>query len=211
MDPNANLDDIRNENLSYNKEFTVQLDYVEPIGDKAKLEMGLKNISRNVSSDFQLFRRPEGGSFEEVEGAGVSNLFDYVQKVSAGYVSGLFELPADFTVQAGGRYEYTTITANFSDEVDLQIPDYGVFTPSLNLSKKLKNSNTLKFGYSRRIQRPSLQFLNPNRDASNPLDISQGNPNLLPEFTDQVELSYSRFRGAVSINMSTFITATAAH
>ncbi len=204
----ANPVDTKNENISYNKEFTVQLDYVEPLGDKARLEAGLKNISRTVTSDFQLYRRQDGGSYTEVEGVSVSNFFNYTQNVSAAFISGLVELPQDFTVQAGGRYEYTVISANFSDEQDLDIGDYGSFVPSINLSKKLKNNNTLKFGYSRRLARPSLQFLNPNIDAANPLNISQGNPDLLPEFTDQVELSLSRFKRATSLNVSAFVRTT---
>lgn len=198
----------KNENKSYNREFTMQLDYVEPIGDKAKFETGLKNIARTVTSDFQLFSRQEDGPYIPVEGASFSNDFRYVQNVSAGFVSGLVELPADFTIQAGGRYEYTTIRANFSDEVDLDIGDYGTFVPSVNLSKKLKNNKTLKFGYSRRIARPSLQFLNPNINAANPLNISQGNPDLQPEFTDQVELSLSSFKRSTSLNVSAFIRST---
>ncbi len=204
----SNPIDTKNENISFNKEFTIQLDYVEPIGDKAKFETGLKNISRTVTSDFQLFQRQGGGEFTEVQGASVSNFFNYNQNVSAGYVSALVELPSNFTIQAGGRYEYTTITANFSDEANLDIGDYGTFVPSINISKKLKNNNTIKFGYSRRLARPSLQFLNPNINAANPLDISQGNPDLLPEFTDQVEVSFSSFKRATSINISAFIRNT---
>lgn len=198
----------KNENKSYNREFTMQLDYVEPISDKAKFETGLKHIARTVTSDFQLFSRQEDGSYTAVEGANFSNDFRYIQNVTAGFVSGLVELPADFTIQAGGRYEYTTIQANFSDEVDLDIGDYGTFVPSINLSKKIKNNKTLKFGYSRRIARPSLQFLNPNINAANPLNISQGNPDLQPEFTDQVELSLSSFKRSTSLNISAFIRST---
>lgn len=206
-----NLDVIsgsKNENKSYNREFTLQLDYVEPIGDKAKFETGLKNISRTVTSDFQLFSREANGPYTAVLGASFSNDFRYVQNVSAGFVSGLVELPVDFTIQVGGRYEYTTITANFSDETDLEIGDYGTFVPSVNLSKKLKNNRTLKFGYSRRIARPSLRFLNPNINAANPLNISQGNPNLQPEFTDQLELSLSSFKRSTSLNVTAFIRST---
>ena len=198
----------RNENLSDNKEFTVQLDYVEPIGEKARFETGVKNISRIVTSDFQLLRRNGDDPFTVVEGASVNNFFRYEQNVSAGFVSGLVELPSDYTVQAGGRYEYTTIRANFSNEEDLDIGDYGTFIPSVNMSKKLKNNMTLKFGYSRRIARPSLQFLNPNINAANPLDISQGNPDLLPENTDQIELSLSRFKRTTSLNVSVFARST---
>lgn len=204
----ANATGTKNENISFNKEFTVQLDYVEPIGDKAKFETGVKNISRTVTSDFQLFRRQGDGAYTSVPGASFGNFFEYRQNVSAGFISGLIELPSQYTIQAGGRYEYTTITANFSDEVDLDISDYGTFVPSVNMSKNLKNNLTLKFGYSRRIARPSLQFLNPNINAANPLDISQGNPDLLPEFTDQFELSLSKFKRTYSLNASVFVRTT---
>lgn len=204
----TNPTDTKNENISYNKEFTVQLDYVEPIGEKGRFETGVKNISRTVTSDFQLFQRQGDGPYTELQGAGISNSFRYVQNVSAGFISGLVELPKDITLQAGGRYEYTTITANFADGADLKIGDYGTFVPSVNMSKKLKKNLTLKLGYSRRLARPSLQFLNPNINAANPLDISQGNPNLLPEFTNQVELSISKFQRATSVSVSAFIRST---
>jgi outer membrane receptor protein involved in Fe transport len=200
--------DIKNENISFNNEFTLQLDYVEPIGEKARFETGLKNISRTVTSDFQLFQRRDNDAYTELQGAGISNSFEYLQNVSAGFVSGLVELPSDISVQAGVRYEYTTITANFAEGADLDIGDYGTFVPSINLSKKLKENRTLKFGYSRRLARPSLQLLNPNIDAANPLDISQGNPNLLPEFTDQFELSMSWFKKATSLSVSAFAKTT---
>ncbi len=204
----ANPFDTKNENISYNEEFTVQLDYVEPIGEKGRFETGLKNISRTVNSDFQLYQRQDSDPYEELQGAGISNSFKYIQNVSAGFVSGLVELPYEVSLQAGGRYEYTTITANFAEGANLDIADYGTFVPSINVSKKLKENRTLKFGYSRRIARPSLEFLNPNIDAANPLDISQGNPNLLPEYTDQIELSLSKFKQATSVNISAFVRST---
>ncbi len=204
----TNPSGTKNENISYNKEFTVQLDYVEPMGDKAKFETGLKNISRTVTSDFQLFTRQGEDPYTEVPGASVNNAFRYVQNVSAGFISGLVELPSNLTVQAGARYEYTTIRANFTGEEDLEIGDYGTLVPSVNMSKKLKKNLTMKFGYSRRIARPSLQFLNPNINAANPLDISQGNPDLQPEFTDQVELSISSFKRTISWNISAFVRST---
>lgn len=199
---------IRNENDSYNREVTLQLDYVEPMGDKVIFEAGAKNIMRDVTSEFQYLVREEGGSFTPSDRNQLSNNFDYQQNVASGYLSGTFELPKGFSAKVGGRYEYTTITANFSDEAAIEIPDYGVFVPSINLSKKLGETNMVKFAYSRRIQRPSLQFLNPNIDASNPLNISQGNPILDPEFTNNFEVSYSTFKNGTSVNFSAFMRNT---
>ena len=198
----------KNENRSVNKEYTIQLDYVEPIGDKFKFETGLKNISRTVTSDFQLFRKQDNGEYLAVQGVNVNNSLEYLQNVSAGFISGLAELPAKFTLQAGVRYEYTTISANFAGGEELDINDYGTLVPSVNMSKQLKNNSTLKFGYSRRIARPSLQFLNPNIDASNPLNIRQGNPDLLPENTNQMEVSISQFKRSTSLNVSAFARFT---
>jgi hypothetical protein len=78
----------------------------------------------------------------------------------------------------------------------------------LNLSKRLKNGSSLKLAYNRRIQRPSIQFLNPNIQASNPKNISFGNPDLQPEYTNNYELSYSTFIKGTSLNFSTFMRNT---
>jgi outer membrane receptor protein involved in Fe transport len=66
----------------------------------------------------------------------------------------------------------------------------------------------IKVAYNRRIQRPSLQFLNPNIQASNPLNITQGNPDLEPEYTNNYELSYSTFLKNVTLNFSGFVRNT---
>jgi hypothetical protein len=66
----------------------------------------------------------------------------------------------------------------------------------------------LKLSYNRRIQRPSLQFLNPNVQAANPLNITVGNPNLHPEYTNNFELGYSTFIKNSSLNFSAFVRNT---
>ncbi|MEQ8472165.1 MAG: TonB-dependent receptor [Marinoscillum sp.] len=198
----------KNNNDSYNKEFTVQADFVNPIGDKQIIEFGGKNIMRQVTSDYTYFSASGNDPYAEVSGSGFTNIFDYSQNVTAGYVSYKTDFGKDYSAMVGGRYEYTTITANFEDEVDLDIPSYGTFVPSINFSKKLSIGKTIKAGYSRRIQRPSLQFLNPNINASNPKNISQGNPNLNPEYTDSYELSYSTFNKGTSLNFSAFMRNT---
>jgi hypothetical protein len=136
-------------------------------------------------------------------------VFNYDQNITAGYLSYTLNFLKSYSLKAGSRYEYTTITANFqSGESDIQIPSYGVLVPSVNLSRKLKNGNTLKAAYNRRIQRPSLQFLNPNIQAANRLNVTVGNPDLGPEYTNNFELSYSTFIKNTSLNFSTFARNT---
>lgn len=196
-----------NENSSNNQEFTLQLDYVTPLGtgDNQILEFGAKNILRKANSDYAYFIADGAdGPYQQVQDIELSNVFDYSQNVSAGYLSYTLGFGKDYTVKGGLRYEYTSIEADFQTGTAADIPAYGTLVPSLNLSRKLNNGNMIKAAYNRRIQRPSLQFLNPNIQASNPLQISQGNPLLDPEFTDNYELGYNTYIKAASINLSVF-------
>ena len=198
---------IRNDNQSYNQEATIQADYATPLGKNHILELGGKNISRTVSSKYSYYTSVGEGDYTLDPNASLSNNLDYNQNVTAGYLAYTVSLPKGYSLKAGGRYEYTTIHANLVDEVDLNIPSYGILVPSANLSKKLKNG-TVKIAYNRRIQRPSIQYLNPNIQASNPLNITQGNPTLSPEYTNNYELSYSTFVKGASFNISTFVRNT---
>ncbi len=202
---------IKNENQSYNEEVTVQADYQTPIGDgkTQMLEFGGKNILRIVSSDYKYFVSDEtGGDYIPVENTNFTNIFNYRQNIAAGYLSYTLNFLKNYSIKAGARYEYTTIGADFQDEREVEIPSYGVLVPSVNLSRKLKNGNMIKAAYNRRIQRPSLQFLNPNIQASNPLNITQGNPDLAPEYTNNYEVSYSTFLKNVTLNFSGFVRNT---
>lgn len=202
---------LRNDNPSRNEEFTAQLDFVTPMGVDGQqiLEYGAKNILRKAYSDFAYFRA-EGvdGDYIELVDPSLSNEFSYDQNVSAAYVSYTFNFLKNYTLKPGFRYEYTTISADFANELTVEIPSYGSLIPSLNASRKLKNGNMIKAAYNRRLQRPSLRFLNPNIEASNPLQVTQGNPELDPEFTDNYELGYSTFIKGTMLNFTTFYRNT---
>ena len=202
---------LRNDNPSRNEEFTAQLDFVNPLGDKGNqiLEYGAKNILRKAYSDFAYFQaQGADGPYTELQDPALSNEFSYDQNVTAGYLSYTFSFLKNYTLKPGLRYEYTTITADFANELEVDIPSYGTLVPSVNASRKLKNGNMIKAAYNRRIQRPSLRFLNPNIEASNPLQITQGNPILDPELTDNYELGYSTFIKGTMLNFTGFYRNT---
>jgi outer membrane receptor protein involved in Fe transport len=201
----------KNVNQSFNQEVTAQLDYQTPVKENQMLELGVKNISRKVSSDYK-FLEADGsdGPFESSGTVQSNNALDYNQNVTAGYLSYTLALKNGFSTKAGARYEYTIIDAAFqsTDEDVSDIPSYGVLVPSINLSKKLKNGNTIKLSYNRRIQRPSIQFLNPNLQRFNNYSESKGNPNLGPEYTNNYELGYSTFIKGTTLNFSAFMRNT---
>lgn len=199
----------KNNNRSQNQEITLQIDYQTPIGKNSILEFGGKQINREVKSDFSTFFAGADGNYLPASNAtSLTNSLSYSQYISGGYTSFTTQIAKSYSMKAGARYEHTSINASTLDNKNLPIPDYGVFVPSVNFSKKLKNGSALKIGYNRRIQRPSIQFLNPNIQQSNPLNISVGNPLLNPEYTNNYELGYSTFIKGTSLNISTFMRNT---
>ncbi len=199
----------KNLNESFNQEMTLQVDYQTPINDNQMLEIGAKQIARSVQSDFAFFfAQGANGEYVPLQSAALSNVLNYDQNVSSTYLAYTYNTMKSYSFKAGARYEYTDINAYSRTEDNIEIPSYGVLVPSVNVSKKLSNGNTLKGSYNRRIQRPSIQFLNPNIQASNPLNITEGNPQLDPEFTNNFELGYSMFVKGTSINLSGFARNT---
>ncbi len=198
---------FKNLNDSYNQEIAVQADFQTPIGSTQIVEVGGKDIMRKVFSDFSRFD-DHGDGYELNQNAEYFNNLNYDQNVLAGYLAYTLALKNGYSVKVGSRYEYTTIEAFTKTEDNIEIPSYGVFVPSVNLSKKLKAGNMIKIAYNRRIQRPSIQFLNPNRQNSNEIDISEGNPELDPEYTDNYEFSYNAYIKGSSLNFSTFVRNT---
>ncbi|MBT1702608.1 outer membrane beta-barrel family protein [Chryseosolibacter indicus] len=201
--------DFKNVNDSYNQEATLQVDYQMPIGTNQMLELGGKDIMRKVYSDFSSFENQDG-IYVPRTGMGVSlnNNLNYDQNVMAGYLSYTITTKQGYSFKAGSRYEYTTIDAYTRTEDNIKIPSYGVFVPSVNASKKLKNGNTIKASYNRRIQRPSIRFLNPNAQFQNNLNVTVGNPTLQPEYTNNYEIGYSTFVKGVSLSFTGFVRNT---
>jgi len=189
-----------NDNPSANQEITAQVDYQTPTGKNQLLEAGVKEIKRTVRSDYRYYgqlARPQA-----------DNSFHYDQNVAAGYLAYTVALPYNVTLKPGVRYEYTGIMADYGSGPVGDIPNYGLLVPSVSLLHKFPNGNALRLAYNRRIQRPSLQFLNPNLQAANPLIQTQGNPLLRPEYTNNYELGYSTLLKQANLSFSAFARTT---
>lgn len=199
----------KNNNKSANEEITIQADYQTPLGKNSIWEIGGKQIMRKVNSEYATYFAYADGAYQSSSDKLLTNGLVYNQNVTGGYTSLTTQIAKTYSLKAGGRFENTTINAHANDNKPLAIPEYNVFVPSINISKRLKNGSALKAGYNRRIQRPSIQFLNPNIQQSNPLNISFGNPDLQPEYTNNYELGYNTFIKGSSLNISTFMRNTA--
>ncbi|MBT8189575.1 MAG: TonB-dependent receptor [Bacteroidia bacterium] len=167
-----------------NLEITGQIDYVHPVGKSNKLEVGAKSVIRHIDS------------YSEFKSAStISNLFLYDQDVYAGYLSYNFYWKK-LNFVTGLRYEKTEIAGDGDESTQIFSNSYDNFLPNFAVAKSFKNFRNLKFAYSKRIQRPSLYFINSFRNSTDFGNIVQGNPYLDPELTNQYEISYNtNFKG----------------
>ncbi len=98
-----------------------------------------------------------------------------------------------FGYQLGLRAEssdYEGTLTKTGEMFDIKFPVS--FFPSIFVSQKLSEDQSLQLNYSRRINRPNFWQLTPITDSSDKLNPSKGNPALKPEFTNSFELSYEK-------------------
>jgi ferric enterobactin receptor len=177
--------DLKIFNDGDNTEYTFQSDYTHPFNKSTKLEIGAKGVLRDIISDF----------YNENLTSGVRNndeVFKYNQDVIAGYGSLSFILAKKNNFIIGGRYERTDISGKYQTGDARAFSDgYNNFLPSLTYSRTLPKFRSLKLSYTQRIQRPSLQFINPFNNNVDQFNLITGNPGLDPELTHQTDLSYN--------------------
>jgi len=196
--------------IGTNNEYTLQVDYTLPINKVFKLEAGGKSIFRRISSTSDNFLY-DNNSMNFIFDPVNSDVYDYNQNVYAGYSVLTITLPKSYTVLAGIRDESTDINGNSVNPTQT-LPqvnqNYNTFVPSLTLQKQFSATQTIKLAYSKRITRPSLQYLNPFVNKSNPNALSVGNPDLNPEISQTLEFDYNSFIGTSILNLSAYYKHT---
>jgi ferric enterobactin receptor len=199
----------RNDNKNSNNEFTIQGDYVQPLKNpKQKIETGLKFINRDITSDYQLQSWKSGNGTDFTLDPKRTNRLDYTQQVAAVYGQFTTPLLKSLSMIAGARYEFTNIKGHQNEAGSAFESQFNSLLPNLSFIYDLKNYSKLKLAYNKRIERPSINYVNPYINYSDKYNLSQGNPLLVPENTHNVELTYSTFFGNTSLNISSFYRHT---
>lgn len=128
--------------------------------------------------------------------------------ISSGYLQFTQSL-GKFTITAGLRLEQYNLVVNnlVSPDKDFDKP-FLTLHPSINVMYKIDDIQSLRFGYSNRINRPTMDQLNPYVNITDPLNIKEGNINLNPSRGNTFELGYNRFTGVGSIGTSLYYRQT---
>ena len=214
----TNLDDIDPTNInnyfndieSKRNNTQLNLDYTNPLNEKTKLELGLEYRGDNTDNlndtDQQVFTQT-GQDF-----VGNSD-FQFERNILSGYVN-YAKTMDKFTMQLGARLESFTVDGTFNRYIgnsfntinETLVVDQEFFNvyPSAFFTYSPTEKNQWQVSYSRRIDRPGIQQVNPIREWSTPLIVSVGNADLVPQFTNSYELNYTRQIKGGNLTFGTF-------
>ena len=139
-----------------------------------------------------------------------STHFDYRQHVHAVYGTLGGSLTERLSLQGGLRGEYASIYGYDINHPSTKPVDktYWQLYPTLHLSYKFSDLQSMQVSYSRRVRRPHMWDLNPYMDVREGDQISFGNPNLDPEYTNAFEVSYNLGIDKVNIFTSAYYRQT---
>jgi outer membrane receptor protein involved in Fe transport len=169
----------------------IQTDFVNPLTDKSKIEMGVRGAfnKANSTSAFYYVDPVTGEPTLQQQSQIDYNSEDHILAAYTTYTNQLksFGYQLGLRVESSGYDgELVKTHETFSNSFPLS------FFPSVFLSQKLKKEQELQLNYTRRINRPNFFQLSPFTDSSDFLNLRKGNPDLEPEFTNSFELSYQK-------------------
>jgi Outer membrane protein beta-barrel family/Carboxypeptidase regulatory-like domain len=167
---------------------TAKIDFTKVFNTSFKIETGAK------------YSTVQNDNFLKVDSLNASNIWEkdnnrtntflYTENIAAAY----FNFTKDWkkiSLQAGLRMENTYYKANSVTLNQVRDSNYTNLFPSVFLTYRLNEKNTFNASYSRRINRPSYQSLNPFIDFIDPYTQFEGNPSLKPSFTQSFEMKHS--------------------
>lgn len=176
---------------------------------KGKLGFGAKSARVKTDNDFQRYN--VSGSNEELD-RDRSNHFVYKENINAGYVNYNRQYKK-FMIQAGLRVE-NTVSEGVSNGLKFNGSSYTAGISSFKRSYTdlfpsaaiTFNKNPMKqwsLTYSRRIDRPAYQDLNPFEFKLDEYTFMKGNINLRPQYTNSFGITHTyKYKLNMTLNYS---------
>jgi outer membrane receptor protein involved in Fe transport len=181
--------------------FTGMVDYVLPLENNGRFEAGWRTDVTHLDNDF--FSETYNFIEEQYENDDeLINRFFFVEQVHAAYATYGREF-GKFSLQAGLRGEQTFTQGRLEGSEPIDRSYFRLF-PSMATSYKFSDATEMLLSYSRRINRPRPWQLNPFTNFSDPLNLRQGNPYLLPEDIHSFEWGIIQFIGDLTLNASVY-------
>lgn len=176
---------------------TINLDYVYPISESSTLELGLETRLRRTDNLYITGNLNFNNS-----------TFSYDRDIYSFYTT-FSNVINKWQYNIGVRLEDYNVEAQFFEvgEQPFLFEDklFNIYPSGfLKYTPDEEQKNAYQLSVSRRIDRPSLNQINPIRQINTPQIILTGNPSLVPQFTNSIELNYTRKLNKGSISFGGF-------
>jgi hypothetical protein len=168
--------------------YTARVDYAKPLKKGARFEAGVKT-SYVVTDNNAIYDSLNYGN--RVRDLGRSNHFKYEENVNAAYINYSKPFNKKLFGQLGLRLENTNAKGNQLTTGESFNRHYTQLFPTAFFQFKANEKNSFGLNYGRRINRPDYEELNPFILFLDRYTFEQGNPNLKPQFSHNVELSHT--------------------
>lgn len=183
-----------------------QIDFTKELENDFRIETGLRTNLRIISNDYEV-RQNIDNALVLIDS--LTDDFKYNEDIYAAYGTLSKSWNDKLSIQLGLRIEQTLISNEFQNNTELDTAyNYLKAFPSAFFTYNFNEKNAVQLSYSRRIQRPRFWYLNPFLTLSDDRNRFQGNPKLLPEYTDSYELGYIRYLEKGSLSSSLFYKFT---
>jgi hypothetical protein len=168
--------------------YSGKADYTKTFENGTKLECGGKHSYVSVDNAAYFMQHNAG---QWADDATRTNRFLYKEHISALYGNVAGSLGEKLQLQAGLRAELALLNGTQQATGIAFSRTLPAIFPTVYLNYKADSSNTFEVNYGRRIQRPQYAMLNPFNYYTFYNTYQRGNPDLLPQYTHNVELRHS--------------------
>jgi len=189
-----NVDPLESDLWNNGNNYNIQADYILPTGSTGQFSVGYRgqiSLGNNDQYAYDL----------DVDGAEpiytFTDLFSSHNQIHAIYLNYKNQIK-DFSYEIGLRGEDSHLSATFLGynnsgiyTTPIDVPSKGIY-PSVFLTQKLADDQQLQFSFTNRVSRPTARELNPSTDFSDPTNFETGNPELIPETINSLELDYNK-------------------
>ena len=170
------------------KIYSGKIDYLRPLKNGARFEAGIKSSMVKTDNNARYDSLINGSIVHDYNR---SNFFVYEENINAAYANLSGPLAKKWNGQLGLRLENTNATGDQVTTDEKFKRKYTQLFPTGYLQYMASKNNSFVLNYGRRIRRPNYQSLNPFISFLDRYTFQQGNPNLKPQFSHNLELSHT--------------------
>ncbi|MBD0368538.1 MAG: TonB-dependent receptor family protein [Flavisolibacter sp.] len=178
--------------------YSGRADYTQPMKKGVRFEAGIKS---------SIVKTDNNAAYDSIQYGRIvhdfnrSNYFIYEENINAAYANLSGPLGKKWNGQLGLRMENTNARGTQVTTGEKFNRHYTQLFPTAFVQYKMNKTNTFGINYGRRIRRPNYESLNPFIMFIDRYTYQQGNPNLKPQFSHNIELSHT-YKGFLTTTLN---------